>query len=313
MSGWYSAHLILIQQTAILAILAFAFQVVLRSGVFSFAAVGFYAIGAYAAANLSKHGVGLAPTLLIIIAASAAVGYLLAMPLVRLRGLYLGMVTFAFDQILVVVADNGGKLTGGSVGLFGVSLTVASWVLILLAVLAALLISQLERRSLGRALTVIKVDEQLARSMGVEIVRQRNFIFALSAGLGALSGALNTVTTSSVAPTGFGFDLIVTGLTMAVVGGVTSYLGAVIGAIIVVWFPEVFSFVGSYKSLVYGVIIVLVVVFEPNGVLGLLSRAGRLVRRRAPLAASSEPGGRALPASGGDPPPVTVARTEVFR
>lgn len=282
MSAYYSSHIVLFQQTAVLGILALSFQVVLRSGVFSFASVGFYGAGAYAAADLAKHGFPTAAVLAVVIAVSAILGYGLSLPLVRLRGLYLGMVTFAFDQILVVVANNGGGLTGGPVGLFGVTLRIGTPALFVIAIAVALLLSQLERRSLGRSLLVLRIDEQLARAVGVEVVRQRNFIFALSASLGALAGALNTIATSSVAPTGFSFDLIVTGLTMAVVGGVGSWLGAAIGTVIVVWFPQVFSFVGAYRSIVYGVMVVLVMTFEPYGVLGLIQTGIRRLRPRRP-------------------------------
>jgi len=290
MSGFYASHLTLIQQTAVVAVLAMSFQVVLRSGVFSFASAGFYVVGAYAAADMSKAGWPLLPALIAIVITGAACGYLLSIPFVRLRGLYLGMVTFAFAEILVVVADNGGSVTGGPVGLFGVTLEVSTAELFLIVAVVALLISQLERRGLGRALRVISIDEQLARTMGIDINRQRAFIFALSSALGALAGALNTVTTSSVAPTGFGYNLIVLGLTMAVFGGVGSWTGAIIGAIIVTWFPEVFGFVGNYRSVVYGILLILVVVFEPSGVLGLIDRLTALIRQvRRP----APPGGQA--------------------
>ncbi len=279
MSMWYDAHVVLFQTTAIYAVLALSFQVVLKSGVFSFASVGFFGIGAYVAANLTKHGVGGILSMVIVVVGSAVLGYLLSLPLIRLRGLYLGMVTFAFDQILVVVANNGGTLTGGPVGLFGIPFDVSTIELFIVAAVCVLLVSQLERRSIGRSISVLRVDEQLAHSMGIEVHRQRNFIFALSAALGGLAGVLNTLTFSTIAPGGFGFDLIVAGLTMAVVGGIGSWLGAVIGALIVVWFPQVFTFVGSYKAIVYGVLVILVVAYEPNGVLGLLGRGWRGLAR----------------------------------
>jgi branched-chain amino acid transport system permease protein len=278
-SGFYASHVTLIQQTAVVAVLAMSFQVVLRSGVFSFASAGFYVVGAYALANMSKAGWPLLPALIVIVIIGAAGGYLLSIPFVRLRGLYLAMVTFAFAEILVVVADNGGSLTGGPVGMFGVTLGVSTPELFVIVAVAALLISQVERRGLGRALRVISIDEQLARTMGIEINRQRAFIFALSSALGALAGALNTVRTSSVAPTGFGYGLIVLGLTMAVFGGVGSWTGAIIGAVVVTWFPEVFGFVGNYRSVVYGILLILVVVFEPSGVLGLIGKLTVLIRQ----------------------------------
>jgi len=279
MTLWYDAHASLFQTTAIYVVLALSFQVVLRSGVFSFASVGFFGAGAYVSANLAKSGVPGVAAMIIVVLGSGLAGYLLSMPLVRLRGLYLGMVTFAFDQILVVIADNGGSFTGGTVGLFGIPLLVSTGELFIVAAIAVLLISQLERRSQGRAIETLRVDEMLARSIGVQVRKERDFIFALSAALGGLAGAMNTLNFSTIAPGGFGFALIVTGLTMAVVGGVRSWQGAVIGAVIVAWFPQVFSFVGGYRTIVYGVLVILVVAYEPNGVLGLLSRLVHLVQR----------------------------------
>jgi branched-chain amino acid transport system permease protein len=283
MSSWFHVHQVLVQQSAIFVLMAMSFQVVLRSGVFSFASIGFFGIGGYAVANMAKHGIPTVANLLVVTFGAFAAGYLMSLPLVRLRGLYLGMVTFAFDQIIVVVGNNGGKLTGGPVGLYGVPLDVDTTDIIIAAVLGVLLISQLERRSLGRSLEALRTDENLARSLGVEVKRQRSFIFALSASLGALSGGLYVFAFSTFAPVSFGFDLLVSVLTMAVIGGVSSWLGAAIGAIFVTWFPDLFHFVGSWKSLVYGVLIIVVVVYEPNGILGLvdrgLSAAVRLRRR----------------------------------
>lgn len=280
MSAWYTAHAILFQTTAIYIVLALSFQVVLRSGVFSFLSVGFFGAGGYVVANLTKSGVPGVASLLVVTAGAAVVGYLMSLPLIRLRGLYLGMVTFALDQIVIVIADNGSSFTGGTVGLFGIPLLVGTGELWIIAAVCVVVISQLERRSQGRAIEALRVDEMLARSIGVQVRKERNTIFALSAALGALAGAMNTLNFSTISPGGFGFGLIVTGLTMAVVGGVVSWTGAVVGAVIVAWFPQVFGFVGGYKTIVYGVLVILVVAYEPNGIVGLVQRGLRRIRAR---------------------------------
>lgn len=281
--SWFQVHQVLIQQSAIFVLMAMSFQVVLRSGVFSFASVGFFAIGAYTVANLVLHGMGTPASLTIATLGAFAMGYLMSLPLVRLRGLYLGMVTFAFDQIVVVVGNNGGGLTGGPVGLYGVPLDVNTADVLVAAVIGIVLVSQLERRSLGRSFEALRTDENLARTLGVEVNRRRNFVFALSAALGGLAGGLYVLAFSTIAPVSFGFGLLVSALTMAVIGGVGSWVGATIGAIFVTWFPDLFHFVGTWKSLVYGVLIIVVVVYEPFGLLGFLQRlvraAGRLIRR----------------------------------
>lgn len=281
--NFFDSHQVLLQTTAIYAVLALSFQVVLRTGVFSFASVGFYGIGGYTAAKLTLDGMPIVPALLIVVVSCAAVGYLLALPFVRLRGLYLGMVTVAFDQVLLIVANNGRSLTGGPNGLYGVPFGLTTGELFIVAGICVVLISQLERRTLGRTFEAIRTDENLARSMGLSVLKDRNFIFSLSAVLGGLAGALNATNFASFGTTSFGFDLVITGLTMAVVGGVDSWIGAVIGAVFLTWFPEVATAVnGTWQAIIYGVLIILVVTYEPGGVYGLLRRGVRaLARHRA--------------------------------
>lgn len=270
MSFWYVGNVIVIQQTMIFLLLALSFQVVLRAGISSFVSVAFYGAGGYAAANLALQGVPFPVTILLIAAGSAGIGYLLAQPLSRLRGLYLGMVTFALIQIVVVAATNGGDFTGGAVGLYGVPLQATTTGLAVVALIAVFLASRLERSTLGRAFAAMRVDDSLARAMGFEVQRLRAFAFALSAALGATAGALSVLTFTFLAPESFGFDLLITALTMAVVGGVTSWRGSVIGAVIVTWFPTVFTFLGGFvREIVYGLLIILVMTYQPDGIIGL--------------------------------------------
>lgn len=286
---WFSSHEILFQQMAIFLVLALSFQVVLHSGVFSFASVGFYGIGGYAAANLANSGMPLVPLLIVVIVGAAILAYLLALPLVRLRGLYLGMATFAFNAIVLVLANNGGVLTGGPTGLYGVPPLVGTGAVVAIAIVAALLVSQLERRAIGRRIVALRADESLARSMGIEVVASRNFLFTLSAVLGALAGTLNVLAFSTISPLAFDFNLLTMGLTMAVLGGTASWAGALIGTVIIVWFPEWFHGLGPWSPLLYGVLVVVVVCLEPRGIFGLL-RAGLRALRRRQLTTGKEAG-----------------------
>ena len=291
MSDFFSLHQVLFQTTAIYIVLALSFQVVLRTGVFSFAGVGFFGIGGYLGARLALDGVPVAVILAITVVSCAVVGYLLALPFVRLRGLYLGMVTVAFDQVMLIVANNGGELTGGPVGLYGIPFTVTVGALFGIAGGCVLLVSQLERRVLGRSLDAIRTDENLARSLGFNVLKNRNFIFCLSATLGGLAGTMSAFTFSSFGTTAFGFELVIVGLTMAVVGGVDSWIGAVIGAVFVVWFPSIATVVnGTWQTIIYGLLIIVVVSYEPGGVYGLVRRGVRWYlasRRTAALGAAA--------------------------
>ncbi|MFC0531195.1 branched-chain amino acid ABC transporter permease [Phytohabitans kaempferiae] len=298
MTSWYFSHLTLIQGMLISIPLALSVQIALRSGVFSFASIGFYGVGAYGTGILTMRGWPVLPAMLLMILISGLVAYLMSAPLIRLRGLYLGMVTFAFDLILTVVATNGGSLTGGALGLLGVPLGVGTGGLLAAAVVAIILVSQLERRSVGRALVGIKASEELVMSVGVDLRRRKRTVFAISAALGALSGSLYVSTFSTVSPTSAGFTLIITTLTMAVIGGTSSWIGAVIGTIIITWLPSLAATIGEYQHLVYGVVLVLVVMYAPEGVLGALRW---LWHKLAPKVGAGRPRGGA-PALAGGPP-----------
>jgi branched-chain amino acid transport system permease protein len=282
MTDWYAANITTIQQTFVFLLLALSIQVVLRAGVSSFASIAFYGIGGYLGANLATAGFPLVGTLAVVVITAAAIGFALAVPLTRLRGLYLGMVTFAVDQIVLILAANGGDLTGGTVGLFGVPAQLDTPALLAMAVVVVLLLSQLERGPLGRAFAALRVDENLTCAMALDARRLRVFVIVLSAVLGGLAGSANVLTFTVITPESFGFDLIITALTMAVVGGIGSWVGSVVGAIVVTWFPIAFPFLqGGFRQIVFGVVVVAVMVFEPDGLLGVVARL-RSRFRRAP-------------------------------
>jgi branched-chain amino acid transport system permease protein len=280
-NAWYMAHSTLIISTLVNVPLAISIQVVLRSGVFSFASIGFYGVGAYAAGLLAKHGFGLAEILPIVVIGSGLGGLLLyAVGIGRLRGLYMGMATFAFALILTVVESNATGLTGGANGLIGVPATLSLSEALGIAVFVVILISQLERRAFGRILVTMRVSEDVASTSGVNVAKYRRFVFWLSCALGAGSGALYVLSYGAFAPTVAGFGLMNAALTMAVLGGVGSWLGAVIGAVIVTWLPQLLTALGQYSNAIYGGLLVLVVMFAPQGIIGLI---GPLFRRIADL------------------------------
>ncbi len=285
LSAWFSENEALTQSALASSILAFSLMVALRAGMFSFAGVGFWAIGGYTAANLVQDG---RPTLLAIAAAvvlSAGLSFLLAIVLSRLRAVYMAMATFAFVMIVKTVALSWEDVTGGAQGLFGIPYTVTTLgcVVALLACIAVVI--AIDRGRSGRALAAIRTDEALAAANGVPVVRYRIAMFVLSGMLGALSGALNAMLFSTLAPDQGGFPLILDALTMIVLGGAAAWWGPVVGAFIVVWLPEILRFAGDWRSVVQGALVVLVVVYVPGGIVSIVRGARRhggdfLARRR---------------------------------
>lgn len=298
MNTWYVSHLILIQGTMISFLLALSIQVPLRAGVFSFAGVGSYAIGAYTAAILTIRA-NLAPLLAIGagVVLAMVVGWLLALLVARLSGLYLAMATISFTLFLGVIATNGGGLTGGATGLFGALSTLALWHVLVVVVVVILALVLAERGAYGRRTDAARVDPQLAMSLGIDVDRVRRRVFVVSATLGACAGGMNSLLTTTVSPETIGFPLVVTTLTMIIVGGALSWAGAAIGAVVFTWLPTVLQFVGNWQVLIYGLLVAVAAVYVPTGVLGLVQAGWR--RSRAPR--------HGKPFSGPETPPVEAA------
>ena len=269
-SSWYSGNETMIQQIIIYALLAFSIQVALRTGIFSLAGIGFYGIGSYAAGLLVQKGW---PTVLAIAASvvlCALVGYLLAVLLVRLRDLYLAMATVAFDLMVGIVALNWAHLTGGPLGLIGIPVSVTTLAIFITLVVAAAGLFLLERGTMGRTMIAIREDEDLAQSLSVDIRRYRRFAFVVSAMLGCLAGAFHALLYITVQPGDAGFDLIVLALTMVIIGGFGSWVGALIGAILLTWIPLKLTSIGEWWNVVYGGIMILMATFLPGGILAII-------------------------------------------
>ncbi|MGY1712118.1 branched-chain amino acid ABC transporter permease [Geodermatophilus sp. SYSU D00758] len=305
MSQWFVSHLILVQGTFISLLLALSIQVPLRAGVFSFAGVGSYALGAYTAAILTIR-LQVAPIIAIGagVLLAAVAGYLLALLVARLSGLYLGMATIAFALFLGVAATNGGELTGGPTGLFGAISTLTTAHVIAVTVVVVLLLAAGERGAYGRRVDAVREDPQLAVTLGIDVNRVRRRVFVVSGALGATAGGMYTLLRTTVSPETIGFHLVVTALTMIIVGGSLSWAGAAIGALIFTWLPTVLQFVGEWQLLVYGLLVTAAAVYVPGGILGLVQSGWRRYRRsRRPAA---RPGAAAAAAGEHEAPLATL-------
>jgi branched-chain amino acid transport system permease protein len=265
---WYSDNSAVLLQMGVYLLLALSFQIVMRSGVLSFASIGVFGIGGYLSANLANHDVPVLGNLLVVVIIGWVLGWLVAVGFIRLRGLYLGMATFALNGLVQVVAINSGSFTGGSQGLYGVPIQLNTTQVLVVAVVVLLLVDQVERWSLGRSIAVLAVDERLGRSLGLEVDRHRRLIMGLSGALGALAGGLNTLATSTISPDSYGFQLSVAILTIAVLGGIASWRGALIGTIVVVWFPQVAGGLEQYQTIIYGLVVAAVAAVAPGGIYG---------------------------------------------
>ena len=311
MNLWYVGHLVLIQGAMVNILLALSIQVSLRTGVFSVAGVGFYGIGSYTTVILTiRYNLPALVTIAAGMLLAAAVAYLLAWIVARLDGIYLGMATIAFVLVLGVVVVNGGSLTGGANGLYGALSDLPNIGIYAVVAITVVLLAFSERGRLGRRIDAVREDPQLATAMGINVARARRLSFVVSGLLGACAGSLEGLTQTTVSQQNFSFDLVVLGLTIIIVGGSGSWLGAAIGAVIFTWLPSVLSFFGAWQTVVYGGLVALAAIWVPGGIVGFVTGQYRVFdrrrRRRAPVAepddlAAVTPSERILDLIGGGP------------
>ncbi|MFW6773894.1 branched-chain amino acid ABC transporter permease [Nocardioides sp. CPCC 205120] len=281
MSGFYLSNLVLVQATLTGLLLALSVQVPLRMGVFSFAGAGAYGIGCYSGAILVlDHQMGSLPTILLTALGCGVIVLLLGLLIQKLNGLYLAMATVAFCLIISVVAINGGTATGGSTGRYGVISDFTMGAMFAISGIALVLVALSERGRLGRRVDAVREDPELAASMGINVRRHRLTAFFVSGVLGGTAGAMNILVRSAVSPLDIGFPLVVLALTMIIVGGSLSWKGAVIGALIFTWLPDLLQVVGQWQELIYGVIVALAAVLLPRGLYGIYVDTKRGVQRR---------------------------------
>jgi branched-chain amino acid transport system permease protein len=197
---------------------------------------------------------------------AAAIGW----PILRLSGDYLAICTLGFAEIVKVLFLNL-ELTNKALGLTVptprclIPLPLLVWLIALLMIAATAAISS---SRLGRALKAIRDDEIAAESMGINLAWYKVQSFAIGGFMAGVGGGLYAHFISYINPSDFGFLKSVDILSMVVLGGLGSVPGAVIGAAVLGAAPELLRFMAQYRMLVYGVLLVVMMVFRPNGLLG---------------------------------------------
>jgi branched-chain amino acid transport system permease protein len=258
--------------------------VVMRAGVFSVATAGLASIGAYTAAILTtKLGWPYPMSLLAGTFMGMLGGFLLAVPLARLRGVFQAIATLAFVQVVVAMALYADSLTGGAVGLNAIPTLVGTKETLFALVVVVYLMTAVNATRLGRAFEAIRQDEAVASSLGVSVTFHQALAFALSGAIAGLFGGLEAFQTYTLFPNTFGFPLIIAALSYVVLGGRRSVAGPIIGTAILLILPEISRPLADYRNALYGLILMLVIAYMPRGIYD----TAVLYLRRRKLAASS--------------------------
>lgn len=238
------------------------------TGQLSMGHAGFMSIGAYTSAILSMQMD--TPFYVSVLAGAllaALFGFMIGIPTLRLEGDYLAMVTIGFSEIIRVFFLNfeyGGK----AVGLAGIPQKTTFLTVWLLVLIIIFLNRQLLLSRMGRAFFAIKENEIAAKACGINTTNYKIIAFTAGSFLGGLGGALYSHYIFFISPQDFAFMKSIEFLNMVVLGGMGSIAGTVLGAAILTIAPEMLRIVAEYRLLFYGAMLVILMVFRPNGILG---------------------------------------------
>ncbi|GAB4519323.1 MAG: hypothetical protein Kow0047_30680 [Anaerolineae bacterium] len=254
------------------------------AGLLDLGYVAFFAIGAYVTGLLTSPVSALGwqlsfwvawPIAMIIGAIS---GVLLGIPVLRMRGDYLAIVTLGFGEIIRVLANSDllKPYIGGAQGilqipkpsLFGTELITSQqlYYLILIGCLVAVWVSiRLSDSRVGRAWIAMREDEDVAQAMGINLIKYKLLAFATGALFSAMSGAIFATKLSSIFPHSFNLLISINVLSLIIVGGLASIPGVIVGALILVGLPEVLREFAEYRLLMYGALLVIMMLMRPEG------------------------------------------------
>lgn len=254
------------------------------AGQISVGHAGFYAIGAYVFASaVVTWGVPFFLSVLLALLASAAVGLLIGLPTLRLRGFYLAMATLAFGVVVFVTASEWREFTGGAMGFLGIPRPTvlgyelaterSYYYLVLLSVVITFwIIHNLRNSDVGRSMVAVRDSESAAGSLGINATKYKLMAFVLASVFAGLAGALYASLARYVNPNNFTLTLSFVILAMVILGGLGSNFGALLGGIIMVLLPESTHFLGKFHLMVYSFLLILVVIFAPHGLMGLVHK-----------------------------------------
>ncbi len=260
------------------------------AGQISLGHAAFYGLGAYASAvAATAYGLPMELSFFIAVGLAAGVAVIIGVPALKLSGHYLAMATLGFGIIVFIFLNETVALTGGPSGYVGIPRLrlfgydfysdMAYYRLTAGALALVMLLSQhLVDSRLGRALRAIHTGEKAAQTAGVDVSRYKLFVFVLSAGFAGAAGFLYAHYLTFVAPSSFGFMFSVELITMVVLGGMARMWGAVAGAFFLTALPEALRAFENVEVLFFGAVLVLCMMFLPDGLAGGAVRLYRFIR-----------------------------------
>jgi branched-chain amino acid transport system permease protein len=263
------------------------------AGLLDLGFVAFYAVGAYTYGLLASAQLGLhLPFLLIIVIAAIlgmVVGILLGLPVLKLRGDYLAIVTLGFGEIIRILVNNIDWLTGGPKGIarldkasiFGIDVARPVdfyWLLLVIVVIVATIVWRMEKSILGKAWAAIREDQDAARGIGINTTNAKLAAFAASATIGSIAGVIFAASQRFVSPESFSLQESVLIVLMIVIGGIGNILGIIVGAALLILLPEVLREFAEWRILFLGLLMIALIILRPAGIVPRTFGPERLFR-----------------------------------
>lgn len=280
------------------------------AGIFSLAQLALFAIGGYTSAMLALYlGWPVWATMVIGALASVLASLLIGLPTLRLRGVYVVLLTLAFHEIIrVMIGTDQSGLTGGAFGLYNVpsfgaevfgkrgEITIHYYLALILSAITVLAIYRVTRSPVGLAFQALRDSEGYAISRGVSPFRYRMMVFAISAFFTGLIGAFYAHYLRTISPSVLSFGLMMNLMAMIVIGGWGSFSGPILGTILLVGLSEALHSVEQFRLILLGLAMAAVVVLFPSGLVSVVSDVIRRFRRwmdetEQPAAPEADQGG----------------------
>jgi branched-chain amino acid transport system permease protein len=260
------------------------------AGLLDLGYVAFYAVGAYSYALLALHfDLGFWAALPVGGVLAALFGLLLGFPVLRLRGDYLAIVTLGFGEIIRLILENWNAFSQGPSGISNIprpgflglemsldqAMTCMYYLMLVLLAGTIFVVRRLQDSRLGRAWVALREDETACQAMGIDKARTKLVAFALGAFWAGLMGVIFAAKTTFVNPASFTFMESAIILSIVVLGGMGSITGVIFGALILILLPEYLRSLSEYRMLAFGAILVAMMIFKPEGLIGTSRRVYR--------------------------------------
>ena len=261
----------------LLSIASLGVWVTFAIGRINIAQGAFTMIGGYTTAILAtRYGV----PFLLCLPASAAVatifGILIGAPILRLRGVYFAMITLSLGEAVRLAFLNGGSFTMGATGI--VNIPAPSWLnsalafyvaAVCLLLLSLVVVWRLDNSRIGHVFRSMRQNEDLAASIGIDVARYRVIAFAISSAMGGTAGSFFAVFEKNIYPASYTMQDSVNAMLYCFLGGLDYVLGPVLGGFLLVIAFELLNALQRYQALLYGLLMIVMMLFLPNGILSL--------------------------------------------